>query len=102
MNKCPFLGIPRSSPARNLEVLDDMLSARYELARHLGASSHAEFAVTPQVAGSPQAVCDFLERLSVGLRPQVKSMWIPLGSREPNSGPPINSGPPRFSYLPVL
>ena len=37
------------------------------------------------------------------LRPDpLDSLADPLGSREPNSGPPINSGPPRFFYLPVL
>ena len=31
-----------------------------------------------------------------------KVYHVGVGSREPDSGPPINSGPPRLSYLPVL
>ena len=37
----------------------------------------------------------------VGLVPEV-GLAETLGSRESDSGPPINSSPPRFCYLPVL
>lgn len=66
-----------SSPQRNLHVLDAMLAGRHELAQLLGARSHAEFTIKPQVAGSPEAVVEFLHRLSTGLRPQVRDGLAP-------------------------
>src|SRR5207245_8142940 len=74
----PFLYFTRSSPAReqlwkvyrqrahpgNLDVLDRMLTRRYELARLLGYESWAAYVTEDKMIGSARAAAEFIERIA--------------------------------------
>ncbi|PON71619.1 Peptidase M3A/M3B [Trema orientale] len=51
----------------NLPVLEDLVQLRHKLARILGYSNYAEYAVDPRMAKTPSKVFEFLEDISSSL-----------------------------------
>ena len=51
------------------DLMVEILTRRGEMARLLGFASYAEYALQDRMAGSPQEVSDFLERLTACTRP---------------------------------
>ncbi|WP_457624346.1 M3 family metallopeptidase [Persephonella sp.] len=54
----------------NEQILEEILSLRYEKARLLGYSNYAELSLATKMAGSPQQVIDFLRELAEKSKPQ--------------------------------
>ncbi|UYV70603.1 MIPEP [Cordylochernes scorpioides] len=54
------------------KLLQDLLAARHELAQLCGFPTYAHRAVNGSLAGSPEAVSDFLEQLSAALAPRAQ------------------------------
>lgn len=60
-----------SVPRANLAVLDELISARHELAQILGCKSYADFAIRPNMAASPDVVTSFLDDMSKTIKHKV-------------------------------
>ncbi|XP_074574605.1 mitochondrial intermediate peptidase, mitochondrial-like [Curcuma longa] len=57
-----------SMPHANLDVLNKLISARHELAQIMEFKSYADFAIRPNMAGSPDVAMSFLLDLSKHVR----------------------------------
>ncbi|KAK9095424.1 hypothetical protein Scep_026893 [Stephania cephalantha] len=68
-----------SVPLANLAVLDKLIAARHELAQILGHKSFAEFAVSSNLASSPEVVMSFLLELSRIVKPQADKEFYSIG-----------------------
>ncbi|WP_457621111.1 M3 family metallopeptidase [Persephonella sp.] len=62
----------------NEEILEEILSLRYEKARILGFKNYAELSLATKMAKSPQQVIDFLRELARKSRPQAEREYEEL------------------------
>src|SRR5437868_8180915 len=98
----PFMTYARSSAARerlwkvyrqrahpkNLEVLDRMLSRRFELARLLGYPSWAEYVTEDKMIGSDRAAGEFIEKISAAADARARKDYEVLLARKRRDHPP--------------
>src|SRR5207302_3808042 len=91
----PFMTYSRSSAAReqlwkvyrqrahprNLEVLDRMLSRRFELARLLGYPSWAAYVTEDKMIGSDKAASGFIEKISAAAEARARKDYEVLRTR---------------------
>src|SRR5438105_3650257 len=91
----------RSSPAReqlwkvyrqrahpgNLDVLDRMLTRRYELARLLGYESWAAYVTEDKMIGSAQAAEEFIERIAAAAEVRARKDYEALLARKRRDDP---------------
>jgi intermediate peptidase len=87
----------------NLEVLDAMIAARHELAQALGFPSFAHRFLRDKMAGSPQAVGDFLRQLETNIRPnyQKELAWISQAKQQLEGTPEVQPWDIKF-YVKML
>jgi oligopeptidase A len=70
----------------NEEILEEILTLRYEKAKILGFSNYAELSLATKMAQSPQQVIDFLRELARKSRPQAEKEYEELNKYAEKSG----------------
>jgi mitochondrial intermediate peptidase len=86
-----FIASKTASP-QQIQLLEELLSKRAELARLTGYNNYAELALGDKMAKSPDSVNQFLQALSKGNRPRAQQEMAELLNvkmRDPNAFTPL-------------
>lgn len=76
----------------NVRLLEEAIAVRHRIAQLLGYPTHAAFVLEPKMAGSPEAVQAFLDRLAGKLRPLAESdlqVLTAMKTAEEGPGDPV-------------
>ena len=88
-----FEHLNRAVPA-NLEVLEQLIAGRHELATLLGYSSWADYVTEDKMVKSAEAARDFIERVAERARPRMEAEYAELleAKREDEPGAKVING----------
>ena len=85
---------------KNLEVLQQMLEERYELARLLGYKDWADYITEDKMIGSEKNAADFIEKIATASRARMEHDYQELLERERQDDPKANAVYPwQSTYL---